>query len=1426
MNIKTSLHIKYSWKSVLVQIMMLCMSLIITAGWVQASCIDIEDVPLDTLEQQAPGIIMFVIDDSGSMDWEFICRGETDGKFLGSIEYVFADPGDNNYGSWESNGDILEGSSDANRWKSQWAGHNRLYYDPEQYYAPWPTYENVDPNTPPSNPVNSTPTLDLGATYSDLSKITTAAILDAGGVIVDNSDTNTSEGEIIVDDTDTGFSYIPSSGWSYWDNNDGYYNDNYQNISLQDQYDGVTAQWLFNIVDAGEYEVLASLSTNNNRTSSVDYTVDHAGGSTIVNKSQDNGSLAQKWESLGIYNFNTGAGAGKVTMECAGGIAKYVAVDAIKLVPQFEVAQPDRLFEAGNGWSSSSSGEGFNGEYLYTNAGSQTYTATWTAASLDTAETYNVYAWWAGQNSNRLPDVHYRTYDSATQLADTSVDQYNDRGQWNLIAENVSFSTGTGIVEINQYAGTSGMCADAVAFMPSTAAEPVNIVRAHYYVESGGNTYLVNLNNAFQYYLVDDQNGNDNIDYKSELVSLTTSEAEAAGIVTGRSYTEERQNFANWYSFYRKRELTAKNAIACVIQDTPGVYIGLHCINSGMQSYARPVQVMLNEVLHDESETLFTALFNINSDYSTPLRNGLHNIGRYFQGDYEKPSPLPSDNFSSETYPYFTADKGGTCQQSFAIVMTDGYWNGYYDPPVGNADKDDDGTQIDGFDGFPFADDASYTLADVAMYYYEHDLNTNLNNDVPISTEDTIDLADHQHLVTYTLSFGVDGTIEQSTYPECVSGGVCPDPWPNPFDSNAKKIDDMFHAAVNGRGKYMNAASPQEMVDAMNELKNDIISRLGAASSLATNSIQRTVGTVVYQGTYNTGGWFGEVRALPVNVQSGTLGSPLWLASEHVPEWNARTIISYDGTSSIIFNYNNLSSEQKTLLANNGDNVENLVNFIRGDKSNDTSHDGGTFRVRSNPIGDIVHSAPFHYKDVIYIGANDGMLHAIDAGTGQEIFCYVPAIVYDHLSSLAIPAYSHKYYVDSTPTVTSVNGKDILVCGLGKGGKGYFGLNVTSPDEPAALWEYTGDDDLGYSFSDANIVKTSDGKMVVFGNGYDSVSQTAALFLLNPETGELVKKLDTLTTGCNGLSTPRVVDVDADGVADFAFAGDLQGNLWKFDLRGSSDNWKVYFSDGTPKPLVTARNASGEIQPITSRPDVMLDCARGNFSKLGNGLMVVFGTGQYLNPDDFDDFTTQSFYGIWDWSDIWENAESYEIAKAKFLGEMASDRSLSNISGTTLQQQTVELESGDYLILSDNPVEWYNPDTQDGSHMGWFFDLPTAGERGIRDARLKMGIAEVVSVTPSSSPCEAGGSSVVYRLNACTGGRTDFTTFDLDGDGVDKDDLIDDFPPTGKKFDRAALMEGIDVGPDTTYYPDALGGVNPVAGPEILEGMEYWRVIQ
>lgn len=1418
-------------KSALMWIIIAIMLFLVSANTVSASCMDLADIPLDTQVQSAPGMIMFLIDDSGSMDWTFVTQ-EAEGKFNGR-SYLYQNPGDHVYLTG-SNSYIQEGSTYAMDWKGRWAGYNRLYYNPDSIYTPWPKWHlmsgtdaptwadsdwtsgyDMDPENPRSNPVKSGYTLNMDTVYHDFSGISTSDVQNAGGVIVDNSDILPSA-EIIIDNQDDGFSY--TGPWSQYDNTSAQYGPSspgywYTN-TVNQQY---TATWSFNSLETGDYDVYVWYVATDTRGTSIAYTINHSSGTATATVNQrNNGS---QWVLIGSDVHFDGSGSVVLDHYCTSTSTDRASADAVKLVPKFSTTLPDAVFQAGSGWSSAADGNQYGTDYLYSSAGSQTYTATWTGNNLDTSQAYDVYARWAGGGTSRLTNVSYFiTHDGG--VTQTVVNQRNDHGVWIRISESVHFSTGTGVVNINQLAGTSGLCADAVAFVPTGMVGPINIGRAHYYVHNAAGTFLINLyGGTIGYYRVNDENANNRVD-AGELESLTYDEATGVGIVTGRTYLEERVNFANWYSFYRKRELTAKNAIANVINTMQGVYIGMLTIHERIQQPAVPVNVDLEGTIYDQTDHLLNTLYGLDSGSGTPLRLGLKKIGRYFQGDYMKPATLP--NFTNnDSYPYFIPDKGGSCQQAFCIVMTDGYWNGD-SPGVGDVDGD----------GY------SNTLADVAMYYYENDLNTFLSDDVPIKSPD---LANHQHMVTYGLSFGVSGTINPEDYPNCKEpDGDCP-AWPNPGAGDKQKIDDLFHASVNGRGQYFNANSPEELAIALEEMKQNIESRLGSAASVATNTIQRQVGAMIYQGIYNTDYWSGDVKAMAINLQSGDIGNQLWSAKSKLETtgWNNRLISTYNGTNGVPFRYANLTDAQKVLL--NSD--QNLLNYLRGDVTNDTLN-GGAFRVRGGKLGDVVHSAPAYHRGVVYIGANDGMLHAFNAENGSELFAYVPNLLFDNLAQLAQVGYSHMFYVDGTPYIRNVDGQDILVCGLRKGGKGYFGLNVTDAASissendlaDSVLWEYPAstDNDMGYSYSQPFIVKTqSAGWVVIFGNGYDSVNEEAILYVLNVQTGAVIKKIRTYATGCNGLSTPTAIDSNFDGYIDYIYAGDLRGNLWKFDLSGDILQWDVVYKDGTnPKPLFQAKNADGEEQPITVAPDVMKHC-----DPLLGGYIVVFGTGVYLGSDDFYDERTHTLYGIWDWSNIqWPEGVDGNQMYLGFL-TAGTDRKLSNSNlpvsfdgeELTLLQQTVEHDTSEWRVLTANDINYYNPADGSGTHAGWYFDLPDYRERSIRDPLIRQGVASMISSVPSDSPCAAGGSSIFYQIDACSGGRTYAPQFDVDGDDkIEWDDIInigdDNFvPASGKKYNQM-IFEPAFIS-DRIYINDATGNIHNEPGVEERMGMFYWRVI-
>ncbi|MDY6825204.1 MAG: PilC/PilY family type IV pilus protein [Thermodesulfobacteriota bacterium] len=1004
---------------------------------------------------------------------------------------------------------------------------------------------------------------------------------------------------------------------------------------------------------------------------------------------------------------------------------------------------------------------------------------------------------------------------------------------------------------------------------------------SHYYVWSSNaqTPYLINLYNGnVDYYEVSYSGFYGQID---SLTNVTGSQP--ADVTISRSYAEERQNYANWYKYYRNRQQTAIASIAQVIDGVNKVKIGLHVLNDNDIYLYEPrvVDASLasdgDDATTDYRKTILAKLYKVGASGGTPLRQSFEEVGEFY-------ARTGTDS------PFNSEDDGGICQQAFTIVMTDGYYNGN-DPSVGNADGDGNTN----FDGAPFADSSSNTLADVAMHYYERDLNPALADSVPITSKDT---ASHQHMVTYTVSFGLTGTLDPDAHGSCPSlPSDCPD-WPAPT-SDQRKIDDMWHAAVNGRGSYMSAANYQQLIQSLEDVLNDVVERRGSGASVSVSSQTLQEETLLFKGSYNSAGWTGDLVAYPLTEEGG-MGNQTWSAAE---ELNAtahtqRNIFTMADGLGVSFEFDNLTDAQKAMLGDDAASQELMVNFIRGDKSNDTQH-GGAYRYRDTPLGDIVHSAPVLVGDALFVGANDGMLHAFNAtpgGGGQEIAAYIPSFVFPNMEKLADPYYSHKYFVDGTPFVAKLPNENggytyPLVGGLGKGGKGYYCLDVSglidgsySSGDMAVEWEYPTaassqeeEDSLGYSFSRPVVVETDDPNhkyVVIFGNGYGSATGRAQLFVLDID-GTFIRKIDTgvgdTATLCNGLSTPAVIDIDYDGVADTAYAGDLLGNLWRFDLSGDdiTTDWDVAYKnpDNTNAPLFTAvADETGEPQPITSKPAVMPHCL-ASFYGFGKGHMVVFGTGKFISANDFDTNALQSVYGIWDWREDWkkiadESGFTELTLQNKFLGTLmpGNNNTLTNLNAPhtapplptdvefRLLSQGITGEDEGAVSTTSEAIDddqwfkidrWLNRYYEEGKteytdeagdtnvhYMGWRFDLSHTGERVISDAMTRAGMALFVSLVPSRSACESGGHSYYYALNACSGSAPKTNYFrSTDASGLKLNDIY--YPPVVlPPGNPGPEQEGWDFFFFGDENPMAAGLPNDNAQQTEGRGMSFWRPLR
>jgi type IV pilus assembly protein PilY1 len=408
-------------------------------------------------------------------------------------------------------------------------------------------------------------------------------------------------------------------------------------------------------------------------------------------------------------------------------------------------------------------------------------------------------------------------------------------------------------------------------------------------------------------------------------------------------------------------------------------------------------------------------------------------------------------------------------------------------------------------------------------------------------------------------------------------------------------------------------------------------------------------------------------------------------------------------------------------------------------------------------------NANLNRQKMVYAGANDGMLHGFDAATGEEEFAFIPGGVFANLHHLTDPNYLHHFYVDGTPTIGDVFYNSawhtILVGGLNKGGKTIFALDVTDPslfdDEANAdrifRWEFS-DTELGYTYSRPAIVRMHNGKWAaVFGNGYNnSGNGKAYLYVVDIEDGTQIAKIDTgvgSSTTPNGLATPAVVDLNGDSIVDYVYAGDLQGNMWKFNVtNAAANNWAVAYTDvsNNPAPLFTALASNGTAQPITSKPEV----GRG---PRGVGMMIYFGTGKYMELADKAPSQRQAFYAVHDPNTL-----------------TAADR----IPGrASLTQQTILAQTSVTIGARTIPIR-VTSNTPMGLR-GWYMDLvepPTPpgtfrGEMQVSDSILRNGRIIFTTLIPDADLCSAGGSSWLMEMDALSGARLQETPFDLNNDG-------------------------------------------------------------
>ena len=610
------------------------------------------------------------------------------------------------------------------------------------------------------------------------------------------------------------------------------------------------------------------------------------------------------------------------------------------------------------------------------------------------------------------------------------------------------------------------------------------------------------------------------------------------------------------------------------------------------------------------------------------------------------------------------------------------------------------------------------------------------------------------------------------------------------FDKDGNGVPDNFFGAN----------QPDQLAKSLREIFEKIIAETSAGTGAGVanpNFDTNSAGNSVYQTYFTPGEWSGDVEGgildiEEVEVTDGGKKTTIftskytrsWGAQEKLDlvtagnGWKNRKIVTMSNGAPVQFRRASLSTTQRAALGSTTPAQNDMIDYISGDQSKE----GSTFRDRAHVLGDIVHSkvvpitdknalyqeysnlgyAAFKAKTrkkMVYVGANDGMLHAFngetdltkDANGGQEVWAYIPSFVItgpsgtpsvDGLAAYASPItpYLHHYYVDQTPEVRDVDfsrtadvlsqklapdWRTILVGGLGKGGKGFYALDVSDGANAAnvnavtkkVLWEFT-DPDMGFSYGRPVIVKTAPhGWVVLFTSGYNNVSGGNAgkgfLYVVNAKTGQLIAKIGTgsgssTTPSGLGRGTAFIPNFD-DFTADQFYVGDLLGDLWRFDLRKLTAGGKY----PTPSHFAALRDPSGQRQAISVAPQVEI-------ARNGRDRWVFIGTGKDLSSADANEPQQQTMYAFRDGT------------KADPL-DIPSPQSRSNLNAVT------DLTKG--IPAPEN---------------GWFFDLPggsqaTGRERIILDLDANSGVVSFVGNISSNDPCSVGGTSNVYATEYETG---------------------------------------------------------------------------
>jgi type IV pilus assembly protein PilY1 len=630
-------------------------------------------------------------------------------------------------------------------------------------------------------------------------------------------------------------------------------------------------------------------------------------------------------------------------------------------------------------------------------------------------------------------------------------------------------------------------------------------------------------------------------------------------------------------------------------------------------------------------------------------------------------------------------------------------------------------------------------------------------------------------------------------------------------------------------------SSDGSSVNHIDNLLGNSLAILQSNGRIALSQSSNPQDTRVYQAIFARQGsnmWEGNLLKNTPSISSSdgntvsynTLGQNLnfttsaagWLKDNTV-NGHARKVIAAvrqtaSGTvSGTPFIWSSLGGYAQSILSG-GDSAtrgEQRVNYVRGDRSNEfaTNNPNG-FRKRADTVlGDIIDSSPVFVgpavsgysdsdfpsgtasynsfvqamgarKPMVYVGANDGMLHGFDAVTMEEVFAFIPNSVLTKFVNFSSQGYVHDFFVNETPIISEVPISDrgwstVLIGFPGAGGSGLFALDVTTPNDNSRnanlsnaennannilLWELnnTTDKDIGNILNRGQInrqrgfVTLQAGKMsngrwaVVTGNGYNAPNNSTGLLVVYLDVmGGTPQYQKVMIPGVSGgLSTPTPVDIDRDGIIDFAYAGDLQGNVWRFDLRGAANTWSAF-----KLFQATELGNANSPQPIMQAPAVTYHCQK-------NGYMVIVGTGKYFEPTDNQIVQKSSVYGLWD------DLSGNKIVLSSLVEQ--------TFSATTIARDSSLSVSGakSYITSSNNDIDWTS------GKRGWVVNM---NDKILMPPYIVDNMVNFNTIYFDAPSCGTPRLwPTLYALQSCTGKRPDRGVFDVNYNGkIDPSDQVD-----------------------------------------------------